>query len=48
MAKLTGTKQGDAANLLFAFYADKAHELEELGQYFMPRSPWLSVMRLQF
>ena len=35
MAKLTGTKQVDAANLVFAFYADKAPELEELGQYFM-------------
>ncbi len=35
MGKLTGTEHGDAANALFAFYADKAHELEESGQYFM-------------
>jgi hypothetical protein len=35
MGKLTGTEHGDAANALFAFYADKAHELEEAGQYFM-------------
>jgi hypothetical protein len=35
MGKLTGTKHGDAANALFAFYSDKAHELEEAGQYFM-------------
>jgi len=35
MGKLTGTRHGDAANALFAFYADKAQELEEAGQYFM-------------
>jgi hypothetical protein len=35
MGKLTGTQHGDAANALFAFYADKAHELEEAGQCFM-------------
>ena len=35
MAKLTGTRYGDAANALFAFYDDKAHELEKAGQYFM-------------
>ncbi len=35
MGKLTGTRHGDAANALFAFYSDKAHELEETGQYFM-------------
>jgi hypothetical protein len=35
MGKLTGTQHGDAANALFAFYADKAKELEEVGQYFM-------------
>jgi len=35
MGKLTGTRHGDAANNLLAFYADKAHELEEAGQYFM-------------
>jgi hypothetical protein len=35
MGKLTGTKHGDAANELMAFYADKANELEEAGQYFM-------------
>lgn len=35
MTKLTGTRHGDAANALFAFYTDKAHELEENGQYFM-------------
>lgn len=35
MGKLTGTRHGDAANELFAFYQDKAHELEESGQYFM-------------
>lgn len=37
MGKLTGTQHGDAANALFAFYADKAQELEEAGQYFMAR-----------
>jgi hypothetical protein len=31
----TGTQHGDRANALFAFYADKAHELEEAGQCFM-------------
>lgn len=35
MAKLTGTKHGDAANALGAFYNEKARELEEAGQYFM-------------
>jgi hypothetical protein len=35
MAKLTGTKHGDAANDLQAFYQDRVHELEESGQYFM-------------
>ena len=35
MAKLTGTNHGDAANKLFAFYVEKAHQLEESGQYFM-------------
>jgi hypothetical protein len=35
MGKLTGTKHGDAANALFAFYQDKCHELEDSGQYFM-------------
>jgi hypothetical protein len=35
MGKLTGTKHGDAANELFAFYGDKVIELEQAGQYFM-------------
>ena len=35
MGKLTGTRHGDAANELLGFYADKARELEEAGQYFM-------------
>lgn len=35
MGKLTGTEHGDVANALFAFYADKAHELAEVGQDFM-------------
>ncbi len=35
MAKLTGTRHGDAANDLMAFYQQKAQELEEFGQYFM-------------
>ncbi len=35
MGKLTGTRHGDAANELFAFYQDKVHELEKSGQYFM-------------
>jgi hypothetical protein len=35
MGKLTGTRYGDAANKLFAFYCDKAHEFEEAGQYYM-------------
>jgi hypothetical protein len=35
MGKLTGTRHGDAANSLFSFYSDKAHELEEAGQCFM-------------
>jgi hypothetical protein len=33
MGKLTGTRYGDAANELFAFYQDKAQELEEAGQF---------------
>jgi hypothetical protein len=35
MGKLTGTRHGDAANDLMAFYQEKAHELEGSGQYFM-------------
>jgi hypothetical protein len=35
MGKLTGTRRGDAANDLLAFYQDKATELEKAGQYFM-------------
>ncbi|MHB1516333.1 MAG: hypothetical protein ACYCVY_11645 [Acidiferrobacteraceae bacterium] len=35
MGTLTGTRHGDAANALFAFYGDKARELEEAGQCFM-------------
>ena len=35
MRILTGTRHGDAANELFAFYQDKALELGEAGQYFM-------------
>jgi len=35
MGELTGTKHGDAANELLAFYQDKFHELEQAGQYFM-------------
>jgi hypothetical protein len=35
MGKLTGTHYGDAANALFGFYGDKAHELEEAGQFYM-------------
>ena len=35
MGKLTGTRHGDAANQLTAFYQDKLHELEQSGQYFM-------------
>jgi hypothetical protein len=35
MRKLTGTQHGDAANALLAFYADKARQLEEMGQCFM-------------
>lgn len=35
MGKLTGTRHGDAANQLLAFYVDKVEELEESGQYFM-------------
>jgi len=35
MGKLTGTRHGDAANELLAFYGDKACELEQSGQYFM-------------
>jgi len=35
MSKLTGTLHGDAATELLGFYQDKAHELEQSGQYFM-------------
>lgn len=35
MGKLTGTRHGDAANSLLAFYDEKVTELEEAGQYFM-------------
>jgi hypothetical protein len=35
MSKLTGTKHGDAANELMAFYLDKVTALEEAGEYFM-------------
>jgi len=35
MAKLTGTKHGDAANELMAFYEDKAVALEAAGEYFL-------------
>lgn len=35
MGRLTGTRHGDAANELFAFYQDKASGLEESGQYYM-------------
>ena len=35
MGKLTGTKHGDAANELMAFYLDRATALEEAGEYFM-------------
>lgn len=35
MGHLTGTQHGDGANELMAFYQDKAHELEQSGQYFM-------------
>jgi len=35
MGKLTGTRHGDAANNLFAFYGDTVSELEKAGQYFM-------------
>jgi hypothetical protein len=35
MGKLTGTRHGEAANELVAFYLDKANELERSGQYFM-------------
>ncbi len=35
MGKLKGSQYGDVANKLFAFYQDKAHELEEVGQYYM-------------
>lgn len=35
MAKLTGTRHGDAANELVGFYQDKAQELEDAGQCFM-------------
>jgi hypothetical protein len=35
MGKLTETRHGDNANELLAFYASKARELEESGQYFM-------------
>jgi hypothetical protein len=35
MGQLTGTRHGDAANELLAFYVTKADELEQAGQYFM-------------
>ena len=35
MGKLTGTRHGDAANELLAFYQDEVLALEESGQYFM-------------
>ena len=35
MGKLTGSKHGDAANELLAFYQNKVHELEGAGQCFM-------------
>jgi hypothetical protein len=35
MGRLTGTKHGNAANALLAFYAEKATELEDAEQYFM-------------
>jgi hypothetical protein len=35
MGKLMGTRHGDTANDLFAFYQDKVHELKDSGQYFM-------------
>ncbi|WP_213772879.1 hypothetical protein [Bradyrhizobium sp. dw_78] len=35
MGILTGTHHGDAATKLLGFYQDRAHELEQAGQYFM-------------
>jgi hypothetical protein len=35
MGKLTGTNHGDAANSLFAFYREKAAELEAASQYYL-------------
>ena len=35
MGSLNGTRHGDAANELFAYYSGKARELEDSGQYFM-------------
>ena len=35
MGKLTGKTHGDAANELFAFYGDRAIELEESRQFYM-------------
>jgi hypothetical protein len=35
MATLTGTQHGDAANELLGFYQEKAHALEDAGEYFM-------------
>ena len=35
MGKLTGTRHGDAANGLLAFYMDNVTELQESGQCFM-------------
>ncbi len=35
MGRLTGTHHGDAANAMVGFYAEKAAELEDAGQYFM-------------
>jgi len=35
VGKLTGTRHGDAANDLLAFYCEKATSLEDSGQFFM-------------
>jgi hypothetical protein len=35
MGMLTGTRHGDAANELMAFYQDEVFALEKSGQYFM-------------
>jgi hypothetical protein len=45
MGKLTGTQHGDAANALFAFYADKAirrTNWKKRANALWPRLPWLS------